>query len=348
MANITYFLGAGASYEYVPIVQTISTKIDEVRNKIAGRTFGGRNIFIPPTLDVDFAKKELLKSLEWLAKEASNHNTIDTYAKKLFLLGDKKKLNELKATLTICFYFWQFFDVPAERAPTPNVDPRYISLMSSFLQKDAKGNIVLPSNVNFITWNYDLQLELTLKYFDEFTDSIMGIQRKFKSYPNEDLEKYSSAPKIIHLNGIAGLYTSGNFTGISMDNLKPGKNDYWDTVVIEMLLLYDLLVLRKQVGNNHVFTFAWEGQPVSTLGIQSAIDIMEQTDYLVVIGYSFPVFNREIDRRLFSNKAVNKFGKVYYQDKNPDSIALASTFGIQRNKIHEFTNVKQFTLPFEF
>jgi hypothetical protein len=72
------------------------------------------------------------------------------------------------------------------------------------------------------------------------------------------------------------------------------------------------------------------------------------TNVLVVIGYSFPFFNREIDRKII--KAMSKIHKVYFQSKEPD--ALVERFqaiipGIKTEALKPITDVEQFLLPNE-
>lgn len=69
---------------------------------------------------------------------------------------------------------------------------------------------------------------------------------------------------------------------------------------------------------------------------------------MVVIGYSFPYFNREIDRNIF--KVMPYLKKVYIQDKNPNAVmqsieaAIPAGLKIQIIPIHDCT---QFYLPAE-
>ena len=53
---------------------------------------------------------------------------------------------------------------------------------------------------------------------------------------------------------------------------------------------------------------------------QFAHDIMAQTEVLVVIGYSFPMFNRKIDKSLMGSMSPNKLKKIYIQDKDLSKI----------------------------
>lgn len=348
--NITYFLGAGASSERLPIVKNMPEKIVELSNMIKNTRFNPGSL--PSTIAANSQSiiNELIQSLNWLAEEAKNYNTIDTYAKKLFLQSEKTKLNKLKVTLTICFLYWQYYDGrPNHLRPSPNIDPRYISLLSSFLRNEESNNeIILPPNLNFITWNYDSQIELAIQHFVGYSDYIETIQDKYKSYPGCHLDKCAYMPQILHLNGVAGLYSVGNQTGNVMDKI---QNDYknWNKILIEFLSLYNLCIMKQEAYNNHVFSFAWENNTITNKGLEKAIEIMKKSSHIVIIGYSFPVFNREIDRRLFSPEITKNWEKIYYQDPLTDKEAFISTFGITKSeRIKEIIKAKQFFLPFEF
>jgi len=94
--------------------------------------------------------------------------------------------------------------------------------------------------------------------------------------------------------------------------------------------------------------------------------VARETEILVVIGYSFPIFNREIDNRLF--KAMDdKLVKVYIQDMYPQKIesTMKNAFEvfqkepvlrtgyvdqyIEPRKINFYLedNLNQFVIPFE-
>lgn len=349
--NITYFLGAGASSDRLPMVQNMPEKIMELSSMINSRRLSVRYP-LPPNIGTNPQSiiNELLQSLNWIAEEAKNYNTIDTYAKKLFLQNEKKKLNELKVTLAICFLYWQYYDGRSNNLkPAPNIDQRYISLLSSFLKKgDSQNDIILPSNLNFITWNYDSQIELGIQYFVDYIAYIEEVQNKYKSYPGCQLDKCTYTPQIIHLNGIAGLFSSGNHTGNRIDYIEREYKN-WDKILTEFLSLYNSCVISGEQYNNHVFSFAWEENRVSQKGINSAIKILKESTHVVIIGYSFPVFNREVDRKLFSPEVTANWEKIYYQDPNPDKEAFVGTFSIPNPEIiKEITKTKQFFLPFEF
>ncbi len=335
--NITYFLGAGASFHSIPTVKDLPLRMNFFR------TFIGNISSIKPQL-----KNKLTISLDNLANEARKHNTIDTYAKKLYLNGEIDKLRELKVFLSMSFLFWQYHNGAAENSNdiSAKIDYRYISLISAFLKKEGD-NIVLPPNIRFITWNYDLQLELTLEYFIGNAGNLTSVQNTFGSFPNfygpiDNL-------KIIHLNGIAGIY---NNTGKSQNALTLFAKGYKENDPIQAILsIYEKCLVRKEWDIDTAFCFSWENSEISKRAIHEATRIMDTTDYLVIIGYSFPVFNREIDRKLFKSFSVTN-RTIYYQDPKANKNSLSNTFKIRAKslitEIKEEDELQQFFLPFEF
>jgi len=73
------------------------------------------------------------------------------------------------------------------------------------------------------------------------------------------------------------------------------------------------------------FNFAWERDENFSdkhaghaNNLRQAIHIAQNTQVLVVIGYSFPVFNRAVDRQLFAE--MPHLSKVYIMDLNAERI----------------------------
>ena len=76
--------------------------------------------------------------------------------------------------------------------------------------------------------------------------------------------------------------------------------------------------------------------------------LIQEATALVVIGYSFPYFNRKIDRLIFENTPHLK--KIYIQDKYPERIQQYITPVIPEDKlavikIIPLDDVEQFYLP---
>lgn len=87
--NVTYLFGAGASANAIPVMQGLPDSMNELAEKL--RTYPisdmirGKKVYddsevIPAEIIVEIAD-----AMVDLAKIASNHASIDTYAKKQFL-----------------------------------------------------------------------------------------------------------------------------------------------------------------------------------------------------------------------------------------------------------------------
>jgi hypothetical protein len=335
--NVTYLLGAGASKNAIPIVRNFGNRLRNLSDQLDAST----DYKTIPNLH------HFRNSLLYLARNAYEFNTIDTFAKKLFLIGDFESLRTLKATLSVFFtleqFDWNFAHITAPRKP--NIDSRYISLVSAFLQSSGE-HIVLPPNVKFISWNYDLQLELALESFlaRRNADAFSKTMKQFGSFPGVDK---ADNPTIVHLNGVAGLYTENHQQKLLIDLVK--GNSYKDALA-ELIQVYTHIVSSPIESEDGVsFHFAWEDSSVAKLARVHTCDILTKTDVLVIIGYSFPAFNRVYDRQNLSwfinNSRLDR--AVYYQVIRPNEEQLAKTFGLHPNLVKGIPTVKQFFLPFE-
>lgn len=75
--------------------------------------------------------------------------------------------------------------------------------------------------------------------------------------------------------------------------------------------------------------------------------MVKETEILVVIGYSFPDFNRDIDRQIFSGTSISK---VYLQVNNDPSVIL-NMRGLKNDfyqKTESVQNCSSFFIPPEF
>ena len=78
-------------------------------------------------------------------------------------------------------------------------------------------------------------------------------------------------------------------------------------------------------------------------------EIMTMTDYLIIIGYSFPTFNRKVDRELL--KSLKATVKFFIQSPSNDIGSVVHRFGaltINKNEINRITQTDEFFIPFEY
>ncbi len=336
--KVTYLFGAGASKEALPIVNEIPSRIEEIIEILEKDEFKLPNNAFYDILDIKKSKlqiqNELIQDIKWLLDKSKNHASIDTFAKKLRIT---KKYDELKR-LKISFSVFLILEQTRKKA-----DKRYDSFFASLLTENY---INFPKNVRIISWNYDFQFE---KAFIEYSEennlsrnqSILNVLTKFT---NDDFE--NSKFSIIKLNG------SSNIIDPKWRRQYYFFNEFNDKISVEFIdeILSHFAYLRYKITDHHSgLSFAWEGNINDKNGV---INISKNetfdTEILIVIGYSFPYFNREIDREIIGNMVNLK--KVYFQDPFADNIkerflSIIPSFKPE-NLISRF-DVGQFLLPNE-
>lgn len=354
--NITYLLGAGASYHSIPVVEQLNKRMELFLNMCEDTmplAFGLDNFKKDnPKIDSEFYNKIDLKLIldnyKIIVNEALKHKTVDTYAKKLFLRKDQNKLYMLKEFLCLYFAFEQssdqrklvkgksYKDIPKDSVESTtsnlfcNLDYRYDVFLASLLDKSMK----LPSNINIISWNYDHQLELA--YLDYAQCSLNKAKSNLKIYPHEK----SETGQIVKLNGSANqmLINGEVFNFQSYET----KNDLYIDVISDIERKYS-----PSEPKEYALNFAWEGTPIQKKAISLAKEIMENTHELIIIGYSFPYFNRSVDIDI-----INKYNahpiKVQCLERDFRGIkqSIIDIFGEDiGSQIHFHDDLSQFYIP---
>ncbi len=202
---------------------------------------------------------------------------------------------------------------------------------------------MLPENVNIISWNYDLQFELGYCEFDN-PEKLTAI-KNLNVFPISKKVNPQGGGKIIKLNGMTGLFSKDNYKSFSGFDFDVYLKDPM-TAINQLLKDY-----IEGIELQSFLNFAWEleGNEIAKSTVDAAMAIMKDTDVLVIIGYSFPNFNKKIDRELL--KSCEKLGQVYYQAPEPDIKALCKNFKwlLDNNQEpEEITDLKQFFIPPEF
>ncbi|MEO9954123.1 hypothetical protein [Nonlabens sp.] len=355
--KITYLFGAGASYNAVPILNSLSYKMYSVADKLekeVNRVQNSGNDII------DYSPfrtivSEFCKDLRSLADKSNEYGTIDTYAKKLDLNEEKEELTKLKFLVSIFFTIWQgyFYNKEVLRGNDfdtifySDIDSRYKSLISNYLIKTKDSLPELDPNINFVSWNYDHQLESAFSLFFKNKLNLTEINEQIKFLP--DSENVYAENRILHLNGISNFWIDDN-----KDLKRIFQNN--DELEIESIIqrISELYKPSNFGKSESLINYAWDNNDSK---IEEAKRIFNETDILVIIGYSFPTFNRAIDSRLLSGKS-NSFDKIIYQDPNA-SKELLELFNIQfRNKVGNLVNengqlqfkkeTEQFFIPPEY
>jgi hypothetical protein len=343
MAEITYLLGAGASYHCLPIVS-------EMRNKIGGAIKWFREEYNKAFLFSIDGKivvpeghekiQNIISDLEWLQRicDTSRNFSVDTYARKLDLSGNTNDYIKLKNILSF------YFTLEQKRNPP---DVRYDNFWASILKSRQK----FPNNIKILSWNYDFQLELT--YADFLAYDSLKIAR-------ETLNISSQETEFIHLPdpgkfGIFKLNGSATFNTNSMENrdttyfVDKFKTSSTSDFIISLTEAYEKLCSTPRVHINHL-TFAWEHQ-TDNLFYRHLKESICNTEILVVIGYSFPFFNRDIDKLILKDFMGESLKKVYFQAPEVDVEDIKERFLAINDRadlqLVLRKDIKQFTLPNE-
>jgi hypothetical protein len=340
MRQITYLLGAGASYQCLPVVDEMHDRIGAAMgwfiaqfNKAYPSFSQNGEIFRPK----EYEKLDKINSdLAWLMNicNTKKNFSVDTFARKLKMSGKIDEYEKLKNILSFYFIIEQKRNLP---------DVRYDNFWASIL----KSKLEFPDNIKIISWNYDFQLELTYQGFLG-TDSL---QTARKTLNVSSLESFSFGEPDCF--GIFKLNGSATFSSESVK-----KPNYWvdnfndieiDEFIKSVIESYERLQNNSMISNisNHL-SFAWEHQDKEPFyaHLKKAIG---DTEILVVIGYSFPFFNRDIDKLILKDFMGDRLRKVYFQA--PDAEDLRERFlAINNDESIQLVlrkDIKQFTLPNE-
>jgi hypothetical protein len=354
MSKIIYYIGAGASYGEsrvvlhpsglnnvdeiiinagLPIVSEIASRLRTFHKYVDGiNTLVENNVlelwgvrFGDANNALEYSKQELLKDITWLHNETFKHATIDTFAKKLYLSGNKKDYKRLEKVL--CLYLvWEQLDHRG--------DQRYDTFLASVLTEN---ELQLPKDISVISWNYDSQFEMA---YSNYSDKHLFVFDKLGN-----LQELPNCGRIFKVNGSASLRTTPTPLEIIAEKVDKGTALLW---------YYNHCDVHVDIeGFEQIrprLSFAWEQDELSNDSMMKAIEeTVIDAEVLVVIGYSFPFFNRSVDRKIFDY--MNGLDTIYIQDPFADEIkqniqnVMSDFQKAQRVKIVTKTNCNQFFLP---
>ncbi|MDP1726609.1 MAG: hypothetical protein Q8M15_07485 [Bacteroidota bacterium] len=322
-----YLFGAGASANALPIVK------DSADGTVTGlaKAFKGLAVYLknenPQHGFSPKLVKQMNENLLWLQTESDKHQTIDTYAKYLYLMNQHSELKRLK--LTLSFY------LTIEQLHRNKLDSRYLIWLISILDQ-----AIFPENIKILTWNYDFQLQLAATNFRKESLTVHkggGYQHSpplvdyyppvGNIFPHTTQDYDAMKFNMVHLNGIAGFFKEGN-------------NGHFDNAFLKHSEVKTLLnkIIEQPESFIHLLSFAWEkGTDESTeifRRVEFAKALASDTTILVVIGYSFPFFNRVVDKQIFDIlKQSGKLKTIYFQDPYLDGTFLHNQFGLDPKQV---------------
>ncbi len=293
MSNIVYLFGAGASAKCLPPVADMPARMEQMIKFLQDEKDK-----LSLNAEQESLFKTLLDDLKWLMQESKNHATIDTFARKVFITKGEysDEYKRLKDVLSVYFAL--------EQAKN-KFDDRYDTLWTTIL--DEEGN--LPANIRFISWNYDIQMDLAaLQYIQH--GWLYDVKKKFlptleKLVPGNNI----SACKVLKLNGTAGVVVHKlNLPYYCFETYSESLNTKLHHILAEYF------ALRSKKDTSNILSYSWEKS--ENIEYDNALRSYSDTDVLVVIGYSFPFFNRKIDRIILQSMINGNLKKIYVQDKS--------------------------------
>lgn len=330
-----YLLGAGASAQALPIVKgPADGKIQGLATSFKGMAIKLRNEHPHDNFSNEFVK-QMNQNLLWLQQESENHGTVDTYAKYLYIRGEHDKFNTLKITLSAYFALEQLY--------RNKLDPRYLAWLTRLLDLP-----IFPENIKILTWNYDFQMQLAASHFREerFHNGSVSVHSpplieyyppvgKFFPHTTKDFSPHRF--NMIHLNGIAGFFNRAGddaFTNVFLN-----KEEVRETLSN---------FINKPDDFTHLLSFAWEKQNRISRRIEFAKALVKDVSTLIVIGYSFPFFNREIDKEILDAlKETETLKTIYFQDPYLDGSFLYDQFDLDKQiQIKHIRSTDAFHIPF--
>lgn len=295
MSKLIYLIGAGASYgerneelngmsRYVsgmPIMNEMADCLSRYCEYLQPSiSIGERSFKTPYPL--------VYEEMSWLRDVAMKNSTVDTYAMKLSKTGQLQELKRLKKALAIFFSLIQSYD---------KRDKRYEAFMSNVADNFGRVN----SNISVFSWNYDRQFEYALHDF-EVSKTSSTHQLKYSNISCKNLTTAFLDPKesnIVKLNGTA------SFKSIKDSYLF--EEDEYDIAVFERLLKINDTTWVDGIS------YAWEENDDF---FKSILPLTDDTETLVIIGYSFPIVNARIDKMLIEQ--MHNLKTVVIQDKRCD------------------------------
>ncbi len=347
--KVVYLLGAGASFQALPIVGEMPIAFREQWKWIQKQC---------PDDATAPARQGYKQKLFELADAADRYGTIDTYARSLYLLKDSDALASLKLHLTMFFLLEQAFEKKDYSfdghphkgyAKQDQIDKRYMTWLAQLLDNEGK----ISNRVQILSWNYDIQVEHAVGLYHGLSDlSTIHSNDRFSVYPNpaQPEAPMNIMPALIHLNGIAGQAVLNGRTSALYGELLSGNPKEYVKQLFERYADYDKRDQTMLRAMESTFNFAWEDQPVANVGVQLAIKSVTHADVLVIVGYSFPSFNRTIDAKIIQSFMVassNSRKRIHIQSPSMTKENFGHLFSLKDSmiKVSSDTAVDQFYLP---
>jgi hypothetical protein len=338
--KVTYLLGAGASAKALPLIKQITDAkaiekmgvVDlDILQGLPQELFNFSNQIVDKYqyTSRNSTQQSKPEALRKLAEGCIEFGTPDLYAKFLLEKGDDLNYHQLKTLISNYFIFKQ---------ASGAFDIRALSFLTTI-----STNKSLPKEVGIISWNYDTQIEIAANRLRTPISSPSDSIANFASWPNIPNPNYKNDYFLVHLNGVAGYHYDANDLSIPFDNYR--LFDHTKEPMLSFAWEDDSYIYKRTFTENR---------------LKLALKIASETKILVVIGYTFPFFNRWIDNEIIK-EMLPSLKKIYFQDPYLNGDFLYDQFDIPREdeeyrigaktrkkvSIKHIANVDQYYVPYE-
>lgn len=341
MARVAYLFGAGASANALPMVAEISASmnaqlsyLDNLEKELPEENMG------PGLVNYTYRKafKDYCCELKDLHHVLTKNPrlTIDTHARAV-QRKDQIKARKLKAVMTL------FFAIEQQRRNV--VDWRYDQFFNALIGPREHR---LPEHVVMLTWNYDQQIAMSLGQLTT-SGSVIDAMDSHGIRTLRSLERISQRNyRILHLNGIAGYYWQRDeiptYDGL---NTRRATLDRWRGWLRPFGLTY---YLHHYEDLYPLLDYAWDIEDNLETYLDNAKPPLTDVEKLIVIGYSFPAYNKRVDIGLL--RRMPKLRRVTIQVRNKHRgeqlrNRLEEEYSSLSGKVITFEGCDQFLLPEE-
>lgn len=298
--ELTYILGAGASYQSMPVVATFANRF---------KIFVS---FLKECKEQEISRFSTIYSYaNRLSEDFEAHVSFDTYFKKLFHTENNDKILVNKKILNL-YFLWEHLEKGKLLYNTnlnekfyfnklTKIDKRYDALIAGLL-KPISGEKTVFCKTNFITWNYDLNLFLSLKNYFSPEKTIKAFLEEIQV--DDNTWNIQNQIIVINMNGYFYSQHLNEFKNIQ-------EIDF--SVIRQKLLQEDYISHSANEFDSKKIKFAWETQKNEFYS--HARKMIDSSINITVIGYTFPLYNRLVDLNFFNKETLNN-KNLYIQDPN--------------------------------
>ena len=325
--SLVYYIGAGASANSLPTVENTLHRMSSLANGLD-----------PEKLDLSDAQTrslgDLREKMQDLVNRLRGGTSIDLLARQHYLRGETEDLNSLKATLSAFFVLMQAKDP---------VDRRYGYFFAYMADRDKRGTLVMPTNVRVISWNYDGQFEKSFAEFFKNHEQRRQVIRALQVVPPVTrAQHHGGFFSIYKLNGTAHIRIAGSGLPLQHHEAFIGDQPSPQTAARLVLDAYKECIEQK---TEPYLQFSWENDRRRE-DVLALIKEFSPVATLVVIGYSFPVFNRDLDKQVLELLDPQQ---IFVQVNQQYPAVFDRLRGLlTKAEINEIRDVDQFYIPHRY